>query len=75
MLFTFNQDRGKSSEGRSIGGGRDKSAPTEIPIHLLVSIIGPLRNSVQIYERTWNSAFPLDLCSKNPYNVRTRIVS
>ena len=40
-FLRFNQDRGESSDGRSIGGGRDQSAPTEGWIHLLISIIAP----------------------------------
>jgi hypothetical protein len=34
-------DIGASTEGQSIGDGRDKSAPTVIPIILLISIISP----------------------------------
>ncbi|HEX6108868.1 MAG TPA: hypothetical protein VFZ02_05595 [Ktedonobacteraceae bacterium] len=35
------RDFGASTEGRYIGDGRDTSAPTVIPIILLISIISP----------------------------------
>ena len=39
-FLRFNQDRGTSTGGRSIGGGRDKSAPTEVPILVVIDLIG-----------------------------------
>jgi hypothetical protein len=44
-MMRFNKISGiaeTSSEGRYIGGGRDKSAPTEVPVILLKAIIAPL---------------------------------